>query len=871
MIRIFKNHNTKQFSKLAKAGLGLLVLFFAFGIKAQNPILTDFGDGTWGEVVEARPASGEFPSFEANGFTIRKGVLNTGSMKGAGGEKFTNRLVLDKNSQRAYVMLPELINLGNLEIHASTGSDDKSFVVEQRMGRLWETVGTFSTVKDRDSVYIIPIHRATAQLRIVNNTGSSLFLWQIKTTVESDEQIAEYERQRPFISNFMDGTWGRPSSKKPESGDFPSSESNGFSLNKAYLSSGKIACVNDETYTHSGRIILDKDKTGAHLEFPEMDFVGEVEIHASTGSDDRSFVVQAYDGKQWKTVATYSTGKQERVYTYAAYQEKVKLRIANNSGSSLSIYQIKIFRTDAETIARQAKLTGLETNFGDGTWGELFSERPESGDYPTFEANEFWVYSGILNKSSQTCVQGGKHFNRIVLDKDKEMGRIDFPELSDVGELEIHAATGSDGKSFEVLVKDGLRWESLGIFSTTKSEQIYNIPVYRESAKLRIRNNTSSTLNIYQIKMRTMTALNSLMLQASAPAQDELVYGNLTRKVYLEFNKIMTLGDKPLMLNGELIDPSMVRVNGNIASIRVNVSAGKSHQAYTLDIPRGAFVSELGVASEKASLSFNVHKTVSVPKAYEAELDAIYSNANIVQNRVDIYYPKETDQPVPVVINIHGGGWNHGEKESQTGYNFYFENGMAVANMEYRMTPQAPAPAAIEDVRCVLHYLANNAERLNIDPHKIIIRGGSAGGHLALTAGYLGRTSDFDKCNFTAADFTVAAVLDNYGPADLLQFMHYKSLQEWLGDKASDEVFVKSISPLYLINENTPPTYIIHGDADPTVEYEQSLMLEQALKAAGIKCYLRTVPGGKHGGFSDEYKRIMEEDMLKFLTELGIL
>jgi len=863
--------HTRRLYNCLYGTLGLLLLSQAFKLSAQEAIHTDFSDGTWGEVVEERPVSGDFPSFEANGFTIRKGVLNTGSLVCPQGAKHINRIALDKDSERAYLMLPELTNVGLLEIHATTGSDDKSFVVQRRVGRQWESLGTYATRKGRDSIYVIPLHLAKAQVRILNNTGSTLFIWQVKTTVVSDDLIAQYERQRPLVTNFLDGTWGRPSSKKPESGQFPSSEANGFVLHQAYLASGSISCSQDKDDVHSGRIILDKDKTGAYLALPELEMVGEVEIHASTGSDDRSFVLQDYDGKRWKTLATFSTGKEERVYTYPLYQEKARLRIANNTGSALSIYQVKVFKTDAEGIARQEKMSGLVTNFNDGTWGEVFSERPESGDYPTYEANGFWIYSGILNKSSQTCVQGGKHYNRIVLDKDQEMGRIDFPEMSDVGAIEIHASTGSDDKSFEVLLKDGIVWKSLGIFSTTKQEQVYTIPVNREQARLRIRNNTSSSLNIYQIKMHTMTALNSLRMVASLPAQDELVYGNLTRKLFLEFNKVMTLGDKTLRLNGEAIDPSHIKVKANIASIRVKLNASNTDKMYTLDLPQGAFVSDLGVESEKASLSFKVHKTVQVPDDYMAELDAIYSNANILQNRVDVYYPKATETPVPVVINIHGGGWNHGEKESQTSFDFYFKHGIAVANMEYRMSAQALAPAAVEDVRCLLYYLANNAARFNIDPHKIILRGESAGAHLALTAAYLEKNNPFDNCSFKGADFTVVAVLDNYGPTDLLKLKDYRSLREWLGPYADNDEFIKSISPIQLVNENTPPTYILHGDADKTIAYEQSLLLEAALKAAGVNCFLRRVPGGKHGDFSSEYRSIIEEDILHFLSELNIL
>lgn len=870
----FLNHILKtQWTSYSLRVLGGLLVFLLIALptNGQSSITTDFSDGSWGEVLTERPASGEFNSYDVNGFTIRNGVLNTGSMNCVLGGKHTNRIALDKSSTRAYISLPELENIGELEIHASTGSDDKSFVVQEKLGRKWETIATYSTVKNRDSVYTLPVNRAITQLRIANNTGSTLFIWQIKTTVVSEEVIAEYESQRPIVTNFSDGTWGRPSSKKPESGEFPSFEANGFKINKGMLNSGSAACANDEKYSHSGRILLDKDKTGSSIEFPEIAMVGEVEIHAATGSDDRSFILQEYDGKRWQTVGTFSTSKKERVYTFSVYKESAKLRIANNTGSGLMIYQVKVFRTDAETIARQAKLTGLVTNFADGTWGEAVTERPNSGEYPTLDVNGFWIYSGVIYKASSTCPQGGKHYNRLVLDKDKEMARIDFPELTDVGELEIHASTGSDDMSFEVLQKIGRKWESLGIYNTKKEEQIYTIPIHQESARLRIRNNTSSSLNVYQIKMRTMTALNSLMLQASAPEEGELCYGNLTRKIYLQFSKEMVLGDKRLILNGDTIAENKVKTRGTIATIRVKMDAGNSHKAYTLNIPQGAFVSTLGVENEAANLSFKVHKTTTVPQGYKAERDAIYSNADIAQNRVDIYYPTTTETPVPVVINIHGGGWNHGEKESQTGFDFYFENGFAVANMEYRMTPQALAPAAVQDVRCLIHYLANNAKRLNIDPHKIILRGGSAGGHLALTAGYLGKTSPFDKCMFTDTDFTIAAVLDNYGPTDLLKFMHYKSLQEWLGENATDVEFVKSISPIHLIEEDTPPTYIIHGDADPTVEYEQSLMLEEALKSAGVKCFMRTVPGGKHGSFSQKYKDIMEADMKQFLVELNLI
>jgi acetyl esterase/lipase len=236
---------------------------------------------------------------------------------------------------------------------------------------------------------------------------------------------------------------------------------------------------------------------------------------------------------------------------------------------------------------------------------------------------------------------------------------------------------------------------------------------------------------------------------------------------------------------------------------------------------------------------------------------------------MDIYYPQNPAKPVPVVINMHGGGWNHGYKEEQGGFTLYFNQGYAVANVEYRLTGEATAPAAVEDVRGAMNYLLNHAGELNIDPNKIIFQGGSAGGHLALTAGYLQNNRMYDNdCDKYAGTFKVMAVIDKYGPSYLKDFMFYTSLTNWLGAHANDEAFIRSVSPVCLVNSTTPPTYIIHGDADPTVPYSQSVTLKDTLQAWGIKYKFTTVPGGLHGGFSDTYNTQMETEIIQFLNEV---
>jgi len=158
---------------------------------------------------------------------------------------------------------------------------------------------------------------------------------------------------------------------------------------------------------------------------------------------------------------------------------------------------------------------------------------------------------------------------------------------------------------------------------------------------------------------------------------------------------------------------------------------------------------------------------------------------------------------------------------------------------------------------------------LNIDPMKIIFQGGSAGGHLALISGYLENNPLYDNdCVLHGGNYKIMAVIDKYGPADLNNFMFYTSLVNWLGPHSTDQNFINSISPINYVNANTPPTYIIHGDADPTVPYSQSVTLHNALDAAGVKNQFTTVPGGGHGGFPDAYHTQMENEIKAFLTEV---
>ncbi len=263
-------------------------------------------------------------------------------------------------------------------------------------------------------------------------------------------------------------------------------------------------------------------------------------------------------------------------------------------------------------------------------------------------------------------------------------------------------------------------------------------------------------------------------------------------------------------------------------------------------------------------------KKVETPAGYAARIDAVYATVGDWNGRVDIYYPEKSDKPVPVVFNMHGGGWNHGNKESQTGFQTFFKMGFAVANVAYRLTPQAPAPAAVEDVRCAMMYVVQHARELNIDPHRIVMMGGSAGGHLALLAGFLGHNHRFDGNCPGVDDFTVVAIIDKYGITNLNvpEMRKYKSARNFLGKYVDDKDFIQAMSPVSYVNKEVPPVFIVHGDADPLIPYEQSVELHKALEAAGVHTEFMTVEGGKHGGFEKDKNSEVNRAISNFLKPI---
>ena len=133
--------------------------------------------------------------------------------------------------------------------------------------------------------------------------------------------------------------------------------------------------------------------------------------------------------------------------------------------------------------------------------------------------------------------------------------------------------------------------------------------------------------------------------------------------------------------------------------------------------------------------------------------------------------------------------------------------------------------------------------------------GNSAGGHLALTTGMTPASESLDSLCPGNEELKVAAVINWYGITDVNELLAGANMRNfavaWLGGMANREEIAKRVSPLTYVRAGLPPIISIQGDADPTVPYSQNVRLHQALDKAGISNELVTVPGGKHGEFSD--------------------
>ncbi len=241
---------------------------------------------------------------------------------------------------------------------------------------------------------------------------------------------------------------------------------------------------------------------------------------------------------------------------------------------------------------------------------------------------------------------------------------------------------------------------------------------------------------------------------------------------------------------------------------------------------------------------------------------------------LDLARPSKGDGPFPAVLLIHGGGFRAGNRHGYDGLCMRLaQNGYVAATVEYRLAPKYQFPAAVYDCKAAVRWLRANAAKYHIDPARVGVAGGSAGGHLALFLGVTGDVKKFDGDGGNPDQSSkVDCVVSFYGPSDFTKsYGHSKDAAEVLplflgGDLEKEHRRHIEASPLYWVTPNAPPTLCIHGTKDDYVAYEQAGWIVDKLKAADVEAELLTIEGAGHG-FRGQDEEKAEQAMIAFFDK----
>jgi acetyl esterase/lipase len=255
---------------------------------------------------------------------------------------------------------------------------------------------------------------------------------------------------------------------------------------------------------------------------------------------------------------------------------------------------------------------------------------------------------------------------------------------------------------------------------------------------------------------------------------------------------------------------------------------------------------------------------------------------------LDVYLPPKHGATLggsPLVLYIHGGGWANGHARQSGAFDDFprvlaslAARGYVVASLNYRLSSEAPFPAAIQDVKSAIRFLRAHVE-YGVDPSKAIVWGGSAGGHLAALAATTCGVKELEPASSAQASPESAALEQQsdcvqgavtwYGIFDLSAMAGPSSgvsppaIAKFLGcDGGCAPEKLQNASPRHFIKAATPPFLLIHGAADKTVDPKQSTAFRDAVSAAGGRISLTMIPDVDHSFIGQTPQATREASLL---------
>jgi acetyl esterase/lipase len=254
--------------------------------------------------------------------------------------------------------------------------------------------------------------------------------------------------------------------------------------------------------------------------------------------------------------------------------------------------------------------------------------------------------------------------------------------------------------------------------------------------------------------------------------------------------------------------------------------------------------------------------------------DVIYGRKYGLAMTMDIFTPKEKANGKGVIFCVSGGWFSAKTMVSLNYLQPFLMRGYVVFAVMHGSQPKFTIPEVLEDMHRAVRFIRHNASKYNVDPDKLGIAGGSAGGHLSLMQGTAPKPGDPKATDPVERESSkVAAVACFFPPTDFLNYGEPGHVALGGGtlkafrppfdfcerDKETNKLVViadeerrkaigKTISPITHVTKDSAPTLIVHGDADKLVPIQQAEVIIARFKECGVSCELVVVKGGGHGG-----------------------
>jgi acetyl esterase/lipase len=315
----------------------------------------------------------------------------------------------------------------------------------------------------------------------------------------------------------------------------------------------------------------------------------------------------------------------------------------------------------------------------------------------------------------------------------------------------------------------------------------------------------------------------------------------------------------------------------------------------------------LGCLSLAACCDAAAQETVnrSFP-AYRSELKVVYAKIGDIELKLNAFLPDNTKAPVPAIVDIHGGWWYGGDSASTIegvgGWQVFMRRGLALFSIQYRLGESGGFPQNIRDCRNAVRFIRRNARRFNIDPNRIMVTGGSAGGHLSLMVAMV--PEDFPDGGPTPGLEGVSAkVCGSFSfipPTDFVRFWHqgpddvitnqdgkisFRGADDKIPydshprlrvlfhgitpDTDEHQALYAQMCPIGHVRQGVPPLLICDGEKDPIVPGLHGKALYEKLAAQGADVTYWMTPEGGHAFPSGAGFEKLLDDFLVHTMRLG--